>query len=378
MKKNLTGRFIILCIVLLVMMGALISQLGSLTLAEGEALSEQASDRVLRTIALKGTRGRILDKNGIVLAYSKTSYNVEFFRDADKRSDYDSAVYTEAIIKAIEIVEAGGGQTIDTSYIRMDENGEFYFDWGVESDAAIKARYKNFCEAMGFTIKDDLTLDKSQWDLSKWPTAEYCYVRLRKWWYIPEEMPFEEAVKVISIRQEVILNNYRAYEPVTIAYDVSLDVVAEINMHSDELVGLQTSQSTTRVYPRGATAAHLVGYLSRSATAEMVEEYGYSYEDFIGATGVEATMEDYLTGATFAQQGERVVEVNKNGSIIREISSTPPTDGNDVMLTIDVQLQTVVEQALESLIGRIKATQEAQIEAHRDDTYKDAYCGDLS
>ncbi len=377
MKRNII-RFIALAIIMLFLMGALIGKLGGLTITEGTDLSASAEDRTTRTITLKGVRGRILDRNGIVLAYSKTSYNVEFFRDADKRTSYDSAIYTESIMNAIEIIEAGGCATIDTSYIHMDEDtGELYFDWGVESDAAVKARYKNYCAALGFSINDDLEQPQSEWDLTKWPTAEKCYLQLRKLWYIPEYLTFDEANKVISIRQEIALNNYRAYEPVTIAYDVTLDIVAELSMHSDDLVGVQTSQSTTRVYPHGEVAAHIVGYLSRSATEEMVDEQGYAYSDYIGVSGIEYSMEEYLTASTTEHQGQRVVAVNKNGGIVREISETPATDGADVMLTIDYDLQVVVENALETLIAKISVDQ-AEAIAKSYDKYSEYYNGDVS
>ena len=96
-----------------------------------------------------------------LVATTGNLYNVEFLRNADNRTSYDSAVYTESLIKAIEIIERSGGQTIDTSYIVMDENGEIAYDWrisGVESSEAIervrRIRYKNFCEAMYISIKD--------------------------------------------------------------------------------------------------------------------------------------------------------------------------------------------------------------------------------
>lgn len=369
--KNTISRYTILIIVLALLMGALIFQLYQVTMVEGEEYAVDATNRRTSTIDIKGTRGRILDRNGVVLAYSKNSYNVEFLRDADNRTDYDSAVYTEALIKAIEIIEAGGGKTIDTSYIRRDDDGGFYYDWGVESKAAVVARYKNFCEAMGFSIEyDDSIKDKSQWDTSEWPTAEEAYNKLRAYWFIPEELSFDEANKVISIRQEVLLNNYRAYEPITIAYDVSMDVVAEIKLRADELTGLQTSQSTIRVYPRGTTAAHVVGYLGKTVTSEQIKEYGYSYEDYIGISGVEATMEEYLTGSTNEHKGKRELEVNKNGSTIRELSYTPAKDGNDVMLTLDIELQTVVEQALEELITSISEKEAAKIQESYEDYYE--------
>ncbi len=361
--KNVLSRYIILILVLAFLMCALVYQLYQVTMVEGAEYADDATNRRTNSIDIKGTRGRILDRNGVVLAYSKNSYNVEFLRDADNRSDYDSAVYTDALIKAIEIVEAGGGKTIDTSYIRRDEEGNFYYDWGVESKAAIVARYKNFCEAMGFYIEyDDEIKDKSKWDTSEWPTAEEAYNMLRGYWFIPEELGFEEANKVISIRQEVLLNNYRAYEPITIAYDVGMEVVAEIKLRADELTGLQTSQSTIRVYPRGTTAAHVVGYLGKTVTKEMMQDYGYSYEDYVGVSGIEATMEEYLTGSTNEHKGRREVEVNKNGSTIRELDYIPATDGNDVMLTLDIELQAVVEKALADLILNINDREINKIE----------------
>ncbi len=369
--KNTLSRFTILIIVLALLMGALVYQLYQVTMVEGAEYAVDATNRRTSTIDIKGTRGRILDRNGVVLAYSKNSYNVEFLRDADNRTDYDSAVYTDALIKAIEIIEAGGGKTIDTSYIRRDEEGNYYYEWGVESKAAVVARYKNFCEAMGFSIKyDEAIKDKSKWDTSEWPTAEEAYNKLRAYWFIPEELSFEDANKVISIRQEVLLNNYRAYEPITIAYDVGMEVVAEIKLRADELTGLQTSQSTTRVYPRGTTAAHVVGYLGKTVTPEQIKEYGYSYEDYIGISGIEATMEEYLTGATNEHKGKRELEVNKNGSTIRELSYTPAVDGNDVMLTLDIELQAVVEQALADLIASISEKEAVQIQESYEDYEK--------
>lgn len=366
MKQRSTARYIILAVVLLGLMAALIYRLSSITLAAGSQYAEQAENRATSTIDIKGTRGRILDRNGVVLAYSKNSYNVEFLRDADNRTNYDSAVYTEALMKAIEIIEAGGGATIDTSYIRMDEEtGEIYYDWRVTSKANQVARWKNFCEAMGFEIEFDNSIkDKALWDTSEWPTAEESYKKLRALWFIPEELDFEQANKIISIRQEVNLNNYRAFEPITIAYDVDMEVVAQIKLRAEELPGLQTSQSTARVYPRGTTAAHIIGYLGRPSSEEQLEELkkqGYNANDYIGVSGVEATMESYLTGATNAHKGSRTVEINKNGSTIRELDYKAPTNGNDVMLTIDLNLQMATEQALADLIKEISETEAGRL-----------------
>ncbi len=346
------------------MMGALILRLASLTLAEGKQYEDVAENRSTRTTILKGTRGRILDRNGIVLAYDETCYNVQFQRDADNRTEYYSAKYTEALIEAIKIIEEGGSTTVDTSYIQMNDDGELYYDWGVESEEIQQKRYYNFCSAMGFYVTDEIIKDKT-----KWKTAESAYLDMCKSWYIPPEMPFEEAVKIISIRQEVNLNNYKAYEPITIAYNVSVDVVSKLEMRSDQLLGISVTESTTRIYPYGETAAHVVGYLQRSATEEMVDKQGYSYSDFVGVSGVEYTFENFLTGASTERHGQRVIKVNRSGSEISLVSVSPAKNGNDVMLTIDLPLQQKVDEALEEIIWKINEKEQGIIQENAKGEY---------
>ena len=381
-----------MALALLVMMVALIMQLGNLTLAEGETYAKTAASLSTSTMYTTGARGRILDRNGIPLAYDATSYNVQFYRDPERRSDSDSALYTESLLDAISIIEDGGGTVIDTSYIRMDENGELYYDWGVTSEMGKTARYKNFCSVMGFYMKDEK-------DPSTWITAAEAYRKLRESWKIPEELPFSEAIKVISIRQEVNLNKWRAYEPVTIAFNVPMEVVAQLDMRKGELLGIQTVQSTSRVYPWGTTAAHILGYLGRQVTDEMTEDgmqrmgyaaqdyngisdifgknennqpvidmtkMGYSYNDYIGVSGVEKTMEKYLTSNTSAQRGTQTIEKNKSGTITRSLEKTAASNGDDVMLTIDLPLQTVTEAALKNAIEKIRTYEEEALAGNQE------------
>lgn len=365
-RKKAIARFIIVAVILLAMMSLLISRLYAIAIVEGSAFISDAENKSTDTIITKGKRGTIYDRNGLVLAYDEICYNVEFMRDGDNRTNYDSAVYTEALITAIGIINEGGGTTIDTSFIRMDENGELYYDWGSENERTIKSRYRNFCNVCGFNIPD---AD----DMSKWITAEDAYLRLRKSWYIPEELSFEDAVKIISIRQEVLLNDYQSYKPITIAYDVSVEVVARIEM--SDLPGVQTAQSTRRIYPYGTTAAHILGYCQRMS-AEDEERYlslGYDYLDYIGVSGVEATMEQYLTACTEEHHGSIVVKTNANKSVIEVVSVTPPTDGGNVTLTIDLSMQYVVEEALESIIQMINAKQQNLIDPDGDGIYDGKY-----
>ena len=119
------------------------------------------------------------------------------------------------------------------------------------------------------------------------------------------------------------------------------------------------------MYPYGQTAAHILGYCQKMSE-ENSEQYisaGYDYNDYIGVSGVEATMEKYLTGCSTEHHGSTVVKTNANKSVIEVLSVTPPTDGSDVTLTIDLSMQLVVENALKDIIQNINQKQQALIDA---------------
>ncbi|MGI6151253.1 MAG: penicillin-binding transpeptidase domain-containing protein [Christensenellales bacterium] len=354
----------------------LIVQLGSLTLSPDE--SETATGgRSLRRIVLKGERGKILDRNGQLLAYNKKSYNIQFLRNTENRTETGRALDTQIIWETIKIIEEFGGTTIDTFNIyrrepgQVDENGnplpEFYFYWGSGLSAEAEAkREQNWRTNMNVGTKR---------------SPEEIYNYLRRVYQIPEEMPYEDARKLLSVWQEIQLLTWRSYIPVIIAYNVSAQTVAKIETRSDELVGMSASESVVRMYPKSTTAAHTIGYMGKmqsEAQIEALTALGYSTTDLVGVSGVEATMEEYLTGNTTEHQGSQRVEVDSSGKIIRVLETTAPSDGDDVVLTLDLELQQVCEAALEKNIAEIRRDQEEYLAANLETYQRVAPGGDVN
>ena len=374
-KGKLNTRIWMLIGIFAVMLGVLLVFLDKLAIRETEAYSAAVQQTTEVVTYQSGSRGTITDRNGKVLAYDETTYNVLFYRDPSNRTPIDSARYTHSLIEAIRIIEEGGGEVIDTFYITMDADGTFRYDFRTQSESVAEARRKNFVIACNFTNPD--------------LTAEEAYLILRESWCIPDDMPFDEAKKIMSIRQEAVMNSYRAFEGVRIAYDVSLAVVTELDMASERLVGILTEKNSRRIYPYGNTASHIVGYLSKQVTRDMSSigysykdfepfdpsdketnsmlALGYSYSDLIGIAGVEKTMEPYLTPHLYGRLGTTTILKNKRGAIVEVLDSTQPTDGMNVQLTIDIELQKVCEQALRD---NIEATREKQEERIADDRSK--------
>ena len=343
---------------------------GLMKLSVEETESYQAAVRATSIVTTyqSGTRGTITDRYGNVLAYDETTYNVKFYRDPDKTSPVESARYTHSLMEAIRIIEAGGGTIEENFYIKLNNDGTYRYDFGVTSEAAIASRKKNFVEACRFSDPDI--------------TPERAYLILRESWQIPDDMPYDEAKKIMSIRQDAVLNSWHAYEGVVIAYDVTLSVVTELDMLQSELIGVQTEMSGRRIYPYKDTACHLIGYMSKQVTTDMTNlgynydsfapfvdgeatnnmlQLGYSYSDLIGVAGLEKSCEAYLTSHLISRQGTTTIEKTKTGSIVDVLGKTVPQGGLTVRTSLDIELQQVVEKALVHNIEETYYAQEKKI-----------------
>jgi penicillin-binding protein 2 len=138
------------------------------------------------------------------------------------------------------------------------------------------------------------------------------------------------------------------FVPVTIADRLSWEDVAQINLNTPALPGIQAEVGLSRVYPWGADLAHVVGYVGP------VSDYDLSRIDDsdpllqipkfqIGKTGAENKLERTLRGSA----GTRRIEVNAAGRIMRELDRQEGDPGKDIQLTLDSRLQSYVQARLD-------------------------------
>lgn len=123
-----------------------------------------------------------------------------------------------------------------------------------------------------------------------------------------------------------------------VAMDVSVEVAAEIQAHPELYPGLRIKETTSRRYPRGDVAAHLVGTRGRVADADDPHR--------VGRSGIERSYDGRLRGI----DGEREVTYNRRGEVIRSRVLREPVRGEDITLTINLQLQQQAESLLDAAI----------------------------
>lgn len=332
--------FLLLVVMVFVLM---FMQLVNLQLLDSEAYTAQAEDKSTKTVTVYGKRGTIYDRNMTVLAYDRESYNVQFYRDPDRNKQADREAYTMVIYNLIKLIESNGNTTVNDFWLSRDENGNWQFDTGGTTEYVRSERERQWRQNFYLNGKED--------------TVDTLFDTLCKNYGVPDEVDGEVVteemkIKILAIWQESRMSAFLS-TPVTIAYDVSQETVSEIEVRSMELDGVSISESYERVYPQGEAACHIIGYISRISGSASLEDYlekGYSRDSLVGMSGVEAALEDQLTASISYRQGEQVFEINNRGKAVRELSYTEPIDGNDVILTIDLDLQRVMDEALEEQI----------------------------
>src|ERR1700730_2969239 len=143
------------------------------------------------------------------------------------------------------------------------------------------------------------------------------------------------------------------YQPIPLKQDITPDEQAFIAAHRDELPELETLDEQRRLYPRDGFAAHLIGYV-REISEEDLNKPKYSFYspgDVVGKSGVEQTYDALLRG----KDGSRDVIVNSHGKEVGQLGQERATPGQDLKLTIDLDIQMAAERALEGKTGAIVA-----------------------
>ena len=142
-------------------------------------------------------------------------------------------------------------------------------------------------------------------------------------------------------------NSYNRYISFTIANEVSDQTVAAILENSDELAGVTVEQQYIRKYVDSVYCSQILGYTGTVSTTELatLKEQNSSYEnnDVVGKAGIEQSMEQELSG----EKGSKTVYVDTVGRITEVLDETDPKAGNDVYLTIDIELQKKIYNAIE-------------------------------
>jgi penicillin-binding protein 2 len=174
------------------------------------------------------------------------------------------------------------------------------------------------------------------------------------------EPPEGEEGEALSIETILRLRTINQYQPVKIATEVDRRAAFIIDEEHLSLPGVKVDVEPLREYTYGDLLGHILGYV-RAIPEHLVDLYledeslGYSMDDQVGLAGIEQSMEDLLRGT----KGQKHIQVDALEREVLVVAEKPPVEGHSLMLTIDVELQQKVTEAL--LKGMAEAKSEVGV-----------------
>lgn len=154
------------------------------------------------------------------------------------------------------------------------------------------------------------------------------------------EMAPEEINTRLNARPMADENDYVELKRLPASSDITGPLLAL------EIPGVLINSPTERVYPYGAAAAHLTGYMQAISAEELEQRAGQGYNtgSKIGKAGVELLLEERLKGS----DGQRIIIVDADGNEKQVLAERPKVDGEDITLTIDMALQSMLHQQMQN------------------------------
>lgn len=269
------------------------------------------------------SRGIITDRNGKVLVSNRLAYTLV----VDKSSfGKDEAALNGAIWQLIQLCQEQGVTWNDTLPMTT----------GSSPQLTSKSLTESFREYL---------------DDNKLPTdggSAEVLAAMRKLYKVDDSYTDAQARLIVGVRYE--LDGRSSY---TFAEDVSTELLGRIT--DGKYRGVTIKTAAARVY-NTKLAAHILGtvgaiwqeeWRSDESTGYVgYADKGYNMNDLVGKDGVEKAFEEYLHG----KDGKRLITTDENGKITGELYTREPQPGGTVALTIDIDLQQVVEDTLASTI----------------------------
>lgn len=181
---------------------------------------------------------------------------------------------------------------------------------------------------------------------------------------VPGEMTEDDKEKLIvncskyldidenSLREKIPEESEGSYLPVELKEAVQYDQITYIAEHIDDFPGISWQSKPIRGYSETGSISHILGYVGHITSEDLQVLYnkGYDRNSTIGKSGVEKQYDMLLRGTN----GSRSRTVDVKGRRIEDDSAImPPVNGNDLVLTIDRDIQKLCEKALGERIGSV-------------------------
>lgn len=333
--KRLAPRIWTMVVFCAVVMAIFILQLINFQLINGEEYLNKAQSTQTYQFNVSAARGDIVDRYGRSIATNRTGYKVELSKGMM------TGDLNETLKELVEILQSSGESWNDTLPITTTEPFEFTIDSTADSsqDSTLARQQKRLNQL------------KADFDKQTYATAPEVLESMVEKYNLQEYTPQWQRI-LAGIRYQMQLEGFSERNNFTFASEVSMKTVSIIKERSLTLTGVEIVETSTRVYPDGTMLPHVLGTVGPIYAEDWerdkneLKKKGYEMDDLIGHGGLEQALEDDLRG----EDGVKMVEYSKDGTIHRSWLQKQPSPGNTAVLTVNMDFQKKVDAALANRI----------------------------
>ncbi len=335
MHKNKISRYYIISVIVVILTALIFAKLFNLQVVNGVTYREQSERRLLKSTTITASRGEITDRYGRPLVTSRMGFNLVAYKEYIEKENLN-----QLVLDTINILEQYNVSYYDT--LPISHNGEFNFNSPDYSEESIDKNIKEF---------------KKDNDFHNSMTAKQILNELFEKYEIDNKYSAEEKRKIAGVRFEMELRSFNSSTPYTIATDVPMEVVSYIREQNEKFSGINVSVEPIRVNVNGTIASHILGRVGRIYKEEydVLKDKGYGMNDTLGKDGIEKIMENYLKGT----DGVQSIEQSIDGRTLKVLETEEAIPGNNVVLTLDLELQKIAEQSLADTIKKMSTNSES-------------------
>ena len=345
-NKIISKRFIIFLVVLLLLFSILLFQLFRVMVVDNQEYHKKLDELSYTTVeGSSAPRGRIYDRNYNIIVDNKAVKSITYKKDKD--------ISVSRMIELAYLVSPH----LDLSYSSLTDRAkrEFYL-----------AKYPKKCNRK---ITDK---EREKVKIGKLSTTDLEELKIERITDSELASFTEEDLKAAYLYY--LMNHGYTYEEKIIKENASDQEYAYIAEHNSELDGFNAVLDWERVYPYGDTFKSILGTVSSTTQgipAEDKEEYlalGYALNDRVGLSYIEKEYEEYLRGkkALYEVVNSHELKLIEDGK-----------RGNDIVLTIDINLQQEVEKILTEQVLKAKSEPNTEYYDHSSVIIQDPNTGEI-
>ncbi|RDE69970.1 cell division protein FtsI [Haemophilus sputorum] len=312
-------RFGTVALVMVAMLSGLVWKVADIQIFDSERLIEEANNRSLRTKELPFTRGRILDRDGRFLSISVPVYSITI----DPREYFDSKVKrTSESWKALAIETGSSKSKIEKSVSNfLERKNKSTEKVDFDPRAILNSQDAKYWDLLADVsgIEKSLLIEKVQ------SNPNSAFVQLDNEQAKVEREKWQALAKATNIKYNDLMD--RLYKSARLRFlYLSRHESEAIARYAQELKldGIVLKAESRRMYPLAEEASQLIGFTD--------------VDDIHGSEGIERSFDSLLIG----KNGRQVIRKDARGNVIENIRDEKQYDPQDVVLSIDEELQSMV------------------------------------